>query len=132
MHGGFTNNANIYVLVQNGAFKDLAGNAFVGISQNNSWTFTTETTSGTKTIEAFNIMLYPNPSNGTIYIYNRSNINCKIKTILDMLGKEVVFEVNQKSNDLMEVKLLERNGGLYQVIFDNNGQQFHKKIMVVK
>ncbi len=132
IHGGFANNANIYVLVQNGAFKDLAGNNFVGISQNNSWSFTTESTSGTKTIEALNIMLYPNPSNGTIYIEQLNHLNLKVKNVIDMFGKEVNFETYTKNNDVLEVRLLENNDGLYQIIFENNGQQFHKKIMIVK
>jgi hypothetical protein len=49
-----------------------------------------------------------------------------------MFGKEVNFETCTKNNDVLEVRLLENNDGLYQIIFDNNGQQFHKKIMVVK
>jgi hypothetical protein len=49
-----------------------------------------------------------------------------------MFGKEVNFVTYGKNNDLLEVRLLENNDGLYQITFDNNGQQFHKKIMIVK
>jgi hypothetical protein len=77
-------------------------------------------------------MLYPNPSNGTIYIEQPNHLNLKVKNVIDMFGKGVNFETYTENNDLLEVRLLENNDGLYQIIFDSNGQQFHKKIMIVK
>jgi hypothetical protein len=72
-----------------------------------------------------NIVLFPNPTTGNIFITGYSNADTQVR-VMDALGREV-YNMAMKSE--MDLSMLEN--GIYHVIIENeNGERMSKKIII--
>jgi methionine-rich copper-binding protein CopC len=66
----FAEGANVYISIENGSFTDLANNAYVGITDNTTWNFTTAAQADT---QAPLVTTY-SPANNAIEVATNSNL----------------------------------------------------------
>jgi len=114
-----------YILIDEKAVKDAAGNYFKGISDKTEWTFKTDRT--TSIDDPFTSdakpAFYPNPSSGTIYLTNQQNVE-KVR-IINLTGKPIIEESGQTSLSLSSLPK-----GIYILTFAmRDGTRISKKLI---
>lgn len=74
------------------------------------------------------LLVYPNPSNGTINI-GLNNEELKRLKILDVLGREISYDIIQKNWNGLSVKLNEETG-FYFLIIETSQRIYKEKILI--
>ncbi|WP_196888509.1 CUB domain-containing protein [Aureivirga sp. CE67] len=93
------------------------------------WSATYNTTIGTEEYELANLIsIYPNPTDGMLFIYSKLNYEVEFK-ILDILGK-VVYDSNilLKGENTIDLSYLSK--GIYNIEFCSNSDCSLKKIVL--
>ncbi|SHI77104.1 Por secretion system C-terminal sorting domain-containing protein [Mesonia phycicola] len=83
-----------------------------------------EYTLSTKSTEASTIVLYPNPSNGSIYLTEEVDT----LQIYDLTGKQIISENKILTNQAINVSVLPT--GIYLVQLEQNGNRIQKKLVI--
>ena len=112
---------------------DLAGYTPVytmTIDNNNSEQNTDNTTSINKAIENDNVNVYPNPTNGDLFIdISQNNINQKLLsvTITDIAGK-IIMHTNDIKSEILQLNIESQIKGIYFVRLKFENSVVSKKI----
>jgi len=114
-----SSNTNYYVLVDNTAVKDKAGNLFKGYTKTTDWRFKTETATGINDRERLmtDLDVAPNPSEGTFTLrYNPAlrGMNCRI---YNSVGQLLYEEQNISNNRQFTI---DQPTGLYLIHISND------------
>ena len=117
--GGLDKNAEYYVTIDNGVVKDLAGNAFAGVTASTTWTFKTGNSflTGTdpKIDNSLEFKVYPNPFVDEVNIDNASELSkVVVSNIAGQVVKEVVnpertIQLNQLVSGVYFISLYQEN-----------------------
>jgi len=127
--GGLDKNADYYVLVDNGAVKDLAGNAFAGVTATSTWTFKTGNIFVTENElpidNSLEFKVYPNPFVDNVNIDNASELS---KVVVSNIAGQVVKEV---VNPESTIQLNQLVSGVYFISLYQDGVVV-KTVKIVK
>jgi hypothetical protein len=117
--GGLDKNTEYYVLVDGGVVKDLAGNAFAGVTATSTWTFKTGNEFATPVIEpkdnSLEFKVYPNPFVDNVTVTNASELSkVVVSNIAGQVVKEVVnpestIQLNQLVSGVYFISLYQEN-----------------------
>ena len=116
--GGLDKNTDYYVLVDAGVVKDLAANAFAGVTASTTWTFKTGTDYVTPVIPVINdsqFKVYPNPFVDFVTVSNASELS---KVVVSNIAGQVVKEVVNPENT---IQLNELRSGVYFISLYQDG-----------
>lgn len=108
--GGLDKNTDYYVTVDAGVVKDLAGNAFAGVTATSTWTFKTGPSFVTGTpdpISSLEFKVYPNPFVDYVTVTNASELSKVV--VSNIAGQTVKVVVNPDST----IQLNELRSGVY-------------------
>ncbi len=108
-----TTNAKVFISEINGSLKD------------SSAAFTIQPTVGVNEAANFNFIVYPNPSNGTIYFNSTINLQYSTFEIYDITGKLYVSDSFSKTNMVTLA-----NKGVYILKANIDGKILVKKLIV--
>jgi len=117
--GGLDKNTEYYVLVDGGIVKDLAGNAFAGVTATTTWTFKTGPEFATPVVvipeNSLEFKVYPNPFVDKVNIDNASELSkVVVSNIAGQVVKEVVnpestIQLNQLVSGVYFISLYQEN-----------------------
>ena len=117
--GGLDQNTNYYVLVDAGVVKDLAGNAFAGVTASTTWTFKTGdhflTGTDPKIDNSLEFKVYPNPFVDYVTVSNASELS---KVVVSNIAGQIVKEV---VNPESTIQLNELRSGVYFISLYQDG-----------
>jgi len=109
--GGLDKNTDYYVTVDAGVVKDLAGNAFAGVTASNTWTFKTGDHFVTPVIivpePSVEFKVYPNPFVDYVTVTNASELSKVV--VSNIAGQTVKVVVNPDNT----IQLNELRSGVY-------------------
>ena len=97
-------NTELYIQIPNTAFKDLSGNAFAGILDKTSWSFTTGTVLGINEVTITGLRIYPNPTSGLIYFTSQDPI--EYIQVLNLSGKQMTQKKIKATHGTIDLSLL--------------------------
>ena len=125
--GGLDKNTEYYVLVDGTAVKDLAGNAFAGVTATTTWTFKTGPVFVTDAIviNSLEFKVYPNPFVDYVTVTNASELS---KVVVSNIAGQVVKEVVNPSNTIQLDQLV---SGVYFISL-YEGNTVIKTVKIVK
>lgn len=118
---GATNHS--YVATQNGNYSVEVTNSFNCSSMSEQFNYFLTVIN--ENYSAINISVYPNPTNGLIFL-DLDNVSISEINILNVLGG-TVYKSNKK---VSSIDLSKSPKGLYLLLLTNNGQIFTKKIII--
>lgn len=108
--GGLDKDTQYSVIVESGVVKDLAGNAFAGVTATSTWTFKTGPVFATPVVDPVNTLefkVYPNPFVDYVTVTNASQLS---KLVVSNIAGQVVKEV---VNPEATIQLNELRSGVY-------------------
>jgi len=126
--GGLDKNTNYYVLVDAGVVKDLAGNAFAGVTATNTWTFKTGADFATPVVPVISdsqFKVYPNPFVDYVTVSNASELS---KVVVSNIAGQIVKEVVNPDGT---IQLNELRSGVYFISLYQDGVVI-KTVKIVK
>ncbi|HAH22891.1 MAG TPA: hypothetical protein DCL77_03875, partial [Prolixibacteraceae bacterium] len=125
---GLDKDTRYYVLVSASALTDLAGNAFVGVSDAAAWTFKTGPVfaTDTKLVPTSEFKVYPNPFVDVINLTNSSELS---KVVVTNIAGQVVKEV---VNPTSSIELNELRSGIYFISLFDMDNVIAKTAKIVK
>lgn len=125
--GGLDKDTEYYVTIESGVVKDLAGNAFAGVTASNTWTFKTGDHFATpnKPVVSLEFKVYPNPFVDYVLIDNFSELT---KVVVSNIAGQVVKEV---VNPEHEIQLNELRSGVYFISL-YQGNEIAKTVKLLK
>nr|WP_081428662.1 sugar-binding protein [Cytophaga hutchinsonii] len=103
-----------------------------GVTTSGPVTVTSESiTTGVQVLNTLNAAVYPNPSNGIVFIDTDADLSDASFTLIDVLGKEgTVFSTATGNGAMIDVSSLA--GGTYVLIIKQDHSILRKKITVIK
>jgi len=116
---GLDQNTDYYVLVDKGFVKDVAGNAFAGITATTTWTFKTgdfATITDPDVNNSLVFKVYPNPFVDYVTVSNASELS---KVVVSNIAGQVVKEVVYPDGT---IQLNELHSGVYFVALYKDGK----------
>jgi len=126
---GLDKDSRYYVLVDNTAIKDIAGNAFVGVDDISSWNFKTGPAFVTPAITvdgSLEFKVYPNPFVDYVNVANASVLS---KIVVTNIAGQAVKEV---VNPTERIQLNELRSGIYFMSLYNSDDVIVKTAKIVK
>ncbi|MFY0673780.1 MAG: T9SS type A sorting domain-containing protein [Bacteroidia bacterium] len=112
----------------NGDYYVVVTNDSLCSNQSDVFSFTNSSINGAL---AYGIEMYPNPSNGLVFIQNQSNKTVTSITVIDLSGKTVAIKTNTNGVNSIDLNVL--NSGAYFVHFTTaNQEQFIEKLIINK
>jgi len=125
--GGLDKNTNYYVLVD-GVVKDLAGNAFAGVTATTTWTFKTGPDFATPIVDpidnSLEFKVYPNPFVDYVTVDNASELS---KVVVSNIAGQIVKAVVNPENTIQ----LNVGSGVYFISL-YQGNVVIKTVKIVK
>ena len=116
---GLDQNTDYYVLVDKGFVKDVAGNAFAGITATTTWTFKTgdfATITDPEVNNSLEFKVYPNPFVDYVTVSNASELS---KVVVSNIAGQVVKEVVYPDGT---IQLNELHSGIYFIALYKDGK----------
>lgn len=127
---GLDKNTRYYVLVDGTALTDMSGNAFIGVSNQATWTFLTGSVFATGVAPTVNSSLefkvYPNPFVDFVNVDNASMLS---KLVVTNIAGQVVKEV---VNPTQTIQLNELRSGIYFISMYNMDNVIAQTAKIVK
>lgn len=74
------------------------------------------------------LLVYPNPSNGIVYIKTEQNSDASIK-VFDVTGK-IIYETNFSNTELFELNLTNQSKGIYTIQVQLEQSVYTKKLVI--
>ncbi|ABG59303.1 CHU large protein; esterase-related protein, CBM9 module, carbohydrate esterase family 1 protein [Cytophaga hutchinsonii ATCC 33406] len=103
-----------------------------GVTTSGPVTVTSESiTTGVQALNTLNAAVYPNPSNGIVFIDTDADLSDASFTLIDVLGKEGTVSSTATGNGAM-IDVSSLAGGTYMLIIHNGNATLRKKFNVVK
>jgi len=126
----FNANADVYVLIEAGAFTDLVGNPYSGISDPTTWNFKTTTATNVSIGKTENtLQIYPNPSNDKITIVNKGDNTNSYVVMYDARGIKVAqYPLSNAASTTLDISALAK--GAYFLELNNNKKITQRKLIV--
>ena len=119
--GGLDQNTEYYVLIDNGIVKDLAGNAFAGVTASSTWTFKTGEFATPVVIipeVSKEIKVYPNPFVNDVTVESTSDLT---KVVVSNIAGQIVKEVVNPGSIKFTVQLDKLVSGVYFIsLYEEN------------
>jgi len=115
---GLERSTNYYVLVDAGVVKDLAGNAFAGVTASTTWTFKTGADWQTPVVPEISdsqFKVYPNPFVDYVTVSNASELS---KVVVSNIAGQIVKEVVAPEST---IQLNELRSGVYFITLYQDG-----------
>ena len=115
---GLERSTNYYVLVDAGVVKDLAGNAFAGVTASTTWTFKTGADWKTPVVPEISdsqFKVYPNPFVDYVTVSNASELS---KVVVSNIAGQIVKEVVAPEST---IQLNELRSGVYFITLYQDG-----------
>ncbi len=115
---GLDQNTDYYVLADAGLVKDIAGNAFAGITASSTWTFKTGgfvTDNRPEVNNSLEFKVYPNPFVDYVTISNASELS---KVVISNIAGQVVKEVVYPDGNIQLNEL--RSGVYFVTLYQDN------------
>ncbi len=115
---GLDKNTDYYVLADAGLVKDLAGNAFAGITASSTWTFKTgdfATDNRPEVNNSLEFKVYPNPFVDYVTVSNASELS---KVVISNIAGQVVKEVVYPDGTIQLNEL--RSGVYFVTLYQDN------------
>ena len=115
---GLERNTDYYVLVDAGVVKDLAGNAFAGVTASTTWTFKTGADWKTPVVPEISdsqFKVYPNPFVDYVTVSNASELS---KVVVSNIAGQIVKEVVAPEST---IQLNELRSGVYFITLYQDG-----------
>ena len=115
---GLERSTNYYVLVDAGVVKDLAGNAFAGVTASTTWTFKTGANWPTPVVPEISdsqFKVYPNPFVDYVTVSNASELS---KVVVSNIAGQIVKEVVAPEST---IQLNELRSGVYFITLYQDG-----------
>jgi hypothetical protein len=119
LKNGLDRNTDYYVLADAGLVKDVAGNAFAGITATTTWTFKTgdfATITDPDVNNSLEFKVYPNPFVESVTVSNASELS---KVVVSNIAGQVVKEVVYPDGT---IQLNELHSGVYFVALYKDGK----------
>ncbi|MDD2304020.1 MAG: Ig-like domain-containing protein [Prolixibacteraceae bacterium] len=116
--GGLDKDTDYYVLVDGGIVKDLAGNAFAGVTASTTWTFKTGADWQTPVVPEISdsqFKVYPNPFVDYVTVSNASELS---KVVVSNIAGQIVKEVVAPEST---IQLNELRSGVYFITLYQDG-----------
>jgi hypothetical protein len=125
---GLDRNARYYVFVDGTALTDIAGNAFVGVSDVAAWTFKTgnQFITEIKPNSSLEFKVYPNPFVDVVNLVSPSQLS---KVVVTNIAGQVVKEVVNPTNS---IQLNELRSGIYFISLYDMDNVIAKTAKIVK
>lgn len=128
--GEFTLGKTEYITFPQGTFLDWDNNEHKGILTNTDWNFTITSDLKVNNLTFKNpITIYPNPTNGLVYIKTNPNFEIKNITIYNALGK-IVLSKRIVGPDCCEFNLGHFSKGLYNIVLDVDGKILNERLLL--
>ena len=128
--GEFTLGKTEYITFPQGTFLDWDNNEHKGILTNTDWNFTITSDLKVNNLTFKNpITIYPNPTNGLVYIKTNPNFEIKNITIYNALGK-IVLSKSIVGPDCCEFNLGHFSKGLYNIVLDVDGKILNERLLL--
>lgn len=120
-----------FVEFSEGVFKDAQNNNFPAVSGNNTWQFTTEaSTSIEDDLLSKAIQIYPNPSNGLIFIESSQNTFPILNlSVLDSKGNKISQKEYKNFSGKHTLEISNISNGLYFIQIDNGKGRIVRKVV---
>ncbi len=126
----FTLGKTEYITFPQGTFLDWDNNPHKGILTSSDWNFTVTSDLTVNNVLLKNsITIYPNPTNGFVYIKTNPNIQITAITIYSDLGK-VVLSKNDFGPDCCEFNLGQFSKGLYNIVLEVGGKILKERLLL--
>jgi len=100
----FPSNTGLYIQIPSTAFQDLSGNAFAGISDKTSWSFTTGAVLGINYEKIKGLRIYPNPTSGLISFASQELVE-QIQ-VFDLRGKLLMKKTFNEMHGIINLSFL--------------------------
>ena len=125
---GLDKNTRYYVLVDGTALTDMAGNAFVGVSDPATWAFKTGSVFATAIAptNSLEFKVYPNPFVDVVHLVSSSQLS---KVIVTNIAGQIVKEVVNPTNS---IQLSELRSGIYFISMYNMDNVIAQTVKIVK
>ena len=119
-----TSNQGTYSLVLSDAVGCLSASS-------NSLTITTIDCTGFETLQAADIVLYPNPANQFLNLTMPSNYQEVAIAVFDMQGRKLNINVAPSSNGIYQIPLQDVAIGLYQITINTSSKLISKRFVKI-
>ncbi len=122
-----------YVEMPAGFFTDGLGKSFKGFTNKDTWNFKT-TAEVTEAVEdksgSSDVLIYPNPSEGEIFIKWPGEFGRAVVTFYDMTGKSIYSEQKGRSDESLKVNVSGLAPGIYIVQIIGDKQNTTQKVII--
>lgn len=126
-----SNSTNIVVTLTTNTTFTVIGTSASGCTNTSTFTQSVSTCSGinNNALSSVNVLVFPNPNNGTFNIELPGFIgNCEI-TLINSLGQTVYYESNLNEKNQIKTSLA---SGLYYYVLKEKGSQINKGKIIIK
>ena len=116
-------NTEVYVQIPNTAFTDLASNAYAGIADTTSWSFTTDIVLGIQDNFILGFAMYPNPVSNVVNIHASDAIQ-QVK-VYNLLGQEMLEKTVGEKDATVNLSNLSSGNYIIKVSTENAVKAIH-------